>query len=211
MSKLQAPVYNMKGEKVGTQDLSAEMFGVEFKDSVVHQVIVSLEAAGRSVIAHTKGRSDVRGGGKKPWKQKGTGRARAGSIRSPLWKGGGITFGPTSARNFTKRVNKKVRKQALKMVLSDKVKNERLIIVDEWGMSESKTKQLAISLKKLPSKAKKTLLLTTPKDSIVMRAAQNLPKVVSLGVGSLNVLDLLKSEFIIVPKASIETIQKKYA
>ena len=116
MEKVQTPIYNAKGESIGTQDLNPGVFNVAFNDAVVQQVVVAQQANARQVLAHTKGRGEVRGGGKKPWKQKGTGRARHGSTRSPIWVGGGITFGPTKERNFTLKVNKKMRQQAEKII-----------------------------------------------------------------------------------------------
>jgi large subunit ribosomal protein L4 len=208
---LQVPVYSLKGEKVGTQDLNPAVFGVSFKDSLVHQTVTAQQSSGRQVLAHTKGRSEVRGGGRKPWKQKGTGRARHGSRRSPLWSGGGVTFGPTSARNFAQQINKKMRKQALRMVLSDKVKNERFVVIDEWKLDEAKTKKLNSALALLPSKGKKMTLVTKPTDKEVLRSVKNLPNVGSIGVGSLNVVDLLKREYVIIPKKLVTELEKTYA
>src|SRR3989338_4584896 len=121
------------GEPSGTTELNDRIFNVPVKPALIQRAVRTQESNSRQVLAHTKTRAEVRGGGRKPWKQKGTGRARHGSIRSPLWVGGGITFGPRSNRNFTQKVNRKVRKQALLMVLSDKVANDRLIVVTEWG------------------------------------------------------------------------------
>ena len=211
MKTIEVPVYTLTGEKKGTQPLDPAVFSVAFKDPVVHQAIRVQRANRRTAIANTKGRGEVRGGGKKPWKQKGTGRARHGSRRSPIWVGGGITFGPTKERNFSLSINKKMRQQALRMILSDKVAHDRLVVVEAWAtINSAKTKKLGTALASLPSKQKKTLIVTTPKDSVVIRSARNLPKVTSIGVGSLNVLDLLAHEYVVVPKDLISIIEKRY-
>lgn len=136
------PVYNIKAEKIKEAELNPAVFGVKVKESVVHQVMVAQMANARVAIAHTKTKGEVRGGGIKPWKQKGTGRARHGSIRSPLWKGGGVTFGPRKDRNFSQKVNKKMKTKALFMCLSDKVKNGLMVLVDKLNLAEGKTKEM---------------------------------------------------------------------
>lgn len=210
MKELEVPLYGEKGEKVGTQKLNAAVFGVAFKDPVVHQAVTAQMANRRQVLAHTKGRGEVRGGGKKPWKQKGTGRARHGSIRSPLWVGGGITFGPTKERNFSVKVNKQVRQQALRMVLSDKVASERVVIISDWIATEGKAKKLASFLKVLPGGGRKMMLVTETADAPVIRAVKNLPKAITINVGSLNVVDLMKYEYLVIPKKLVATIDKRY-
>jgi large subunit ribosomal protein L4 len=162
------------------------------------------------VLAHTKTKGEVRGGGKKPWKQKGTGRARHGSSRSPIWVGGGITFGPRKDRNFSKKVNKQMRQAALRMVLSDKVKNDHLIVLEAWDIATSKTKALADVLKKLPSASKKSLVVTLAKDKNVIQASKNLPKVMSIGAANLNVLDVMKYEYLVASKEAVTLIQDRY-
>jgi large subunit ribosomal protein L4 len=210
MEVLKTSVYNLSGEKVGHQNLSPEIFKVAFNDDLVHQVVVAQQASGRQVLSHTKGRSEVRGGGRKPWKQKGTGRARHGSRRSPLWPGGGVTFGPTRERNFAKAINRKMKKKALRMVLSDKVKNDRFLVIDQWSIEKPKTKSLNLALKTLPSNNEKITLITEQSNMEIIRASRNLPKVASLGIKSLNVVDLLKNEFIIIPKKLVSVIEKTY-
>ncbi|MDO9399263.1 MAG: 50S ribosomal protein L4 [bacterium] len=133
-------VYNQEAELVGAVDLADKIFNVKTNQALIHQAVVAQMANARKVLAHTKGRGEVRGGGKKPWKQKGTGRARHGSSRSPIWKGGGVTFGPTNERNFKKDINKKMKQKAIFMALSDKVANVKLIILDKLETSEYKTK-----------------------------------------------------------------------
>lgn len=210
MAGISVNIFNNKGEKVGSELLNPDVFGVPFKDAVVHQVVIAQESSARPVLAHTKGRGEVRGGGKKPWKQKGTGRARHGSRRSPIWVGGGITFGPTKERNFKLRINKKMRQQALRMVLSDKVKNEHFIVIDELALDDGKTKKLNAILKTLPTNNKKINLITSPKSTNIIQAGKNLVKTTTLNVQSLNVVDLLKRPFIVIPKNLISEIEKTY-
>ncbi len=142
-------VYNQDGAIVGSQELSDEVFGVKPKDALIHQVVTAMMANKRQVLAHTKGRSEVRGGGKKPWRQKGTGRARHGSIRSPLWVGGGITFGPTKERNFKQKINDKMRRKAILMGLSDRVSDGKMVLLDKIELDEFKTKKIAMIIEKL--------------------------------------------------------------
>ncbi len=133
-------VYNQDGAIVGSQELSEKVFGVEPKAAVIHQVAKAMMANKRQVLAHTKTRGEVRGGGIKPWRQKGTGRARHGSIRSPLWVGGGVTFGPRNDRNFKQKINNKMRRKAIAMGLSDRVKEDKFVVLDKIEMGEIKTK-----------------------------------------------------------------------
>ncbi len=140
--ELKIKIYSQNGNVVKETELNPEIFGVAVKESVVHQVAVAQMANARVAIADTKDRSEVRGGGKKPWRQKGTGRARQGSIRSPLWKGGGVVFGPKSARNFSQKINKKMKRKALFMCLSDKVNNNFLVVIDQLKLTAGKTKEI---------------------------------------------------------------------
>ncbi len=133
-------IYNKKAEKAGSLEVSDEVFAIEMNEALVHQAVITQMANERQVLAHTKGRAEVRGGGRKPWRQKGTGRARAGSNRSPIWIGGGITFGPTKERNFSKKLNKKMKQKALLIALSDRVKNDSIIVLDNLDTEEFKTK-----------------------------------------------------------------------
>ncbi len=205
-----AKVYNLKGEVVKEEELDSEIFGVKVKAEVVQQVVEAQMANSRQVLAHTKGRSEIRGGGKKPWRQKGTGRARHGSIRSPLWTGGGVTFGPTKERNFSKAINKKAKKKALQMVLSDKVSHEHLILVEELTLSEPKTKKLAEALAQLPVKGKGTLIILDKKNENLVRGSQNLTRVTTAPADSLNVVDLLKYEYLLMPVKAIKKIVETY-
>lgn len=210
MSDIKVKVYNWQGEVIGDEKVDAKFFGVKVNPVVVQQVVIAQRANSRETLAHTKGRSEVRGGGKKPWKQKGTGRARHGSIRSPLWVGGGITFGPTTDRNFAVKVNKKTKAAALKMVMTDKLASDNLIVVDSYDMPDTKTKSLQSALKKLPVAGKSVLIVTSSAKNSVNLAAQNLKKVETIFVGSLNVVDLLKYHYLVVNKAMLTKIQEHY-
>ena len=203
-------LYNTKGEKTGTLDLDPSLFGVVASPALVHEAATAQMNNAREAIAHTKDRSDVRGGGRKPWKQKGTGRARHGSRRSPIWSGGGVTFGPRSIRNFSNKINRKAKRKALAMVLSDKVSNERFIAIEGLTMKEGKTKELANILEKLPVSGKKTLIVLPSDNKNVARAAQNLKKVNSLPTVALNIVDLLKTDFVLISKEAIDEISKVY-
>jgi len=203
-------MYNQEGKHVGELELSAGLFDVAVDQSLVHEVVVAQEANARDPIAHTKTRGEVRGGGRKPWKQKGTGRARHGSRRSPIWSGGGITFGPRSIRNFAKKINKKARRKALTMVLTDKVASEKFIVIESLSFSDAKTKDLHAVLKNLPSAGKKMLLVTAPENKSVALAAKNLPKVNTIPAHALNVVELLRNEYVVVTKAAIDVITKTY-
>lgn len=199
-------LYSMDGVKTGTLALSDALFGVKPKVGVIHQVIVAQEANARVAIAHTKDRSDVRGGGKKPWKQKGTGRARHGSSRSPIWVGGGVTFGPRNERIFTLKVNKAQKRLALAMVLSDKVASGAFVAVDQFVFAEGKTKLAAAMRKVLPGSGKKALLVLAPGEENLGRAARNLPDTTTIRASSLNVRDIAKFPTVIVSKAGVAAI-----
>lgn len=201
-------VYNLTGKENGTIDLKEEVFGVKVKPEVVHEVFTALASNQREPWAHTKGRGDVRGGGKKPWKQKGTGRARQGSIRSPLWTGGGVTFGPLSERNYKLKINSKVRRAALKMCLSDRVANTALFVLEDYNFADNKTKLFADLMKKLPVKQKSFLVLTPSKDVKVMRITSNLQKVDTMRAADLNVYDLLNHQAIIADKAAVAKLEE---
>lgn len=210
--------YNLNGEIVGKTELPSEIFGLKMNPDLVKQVVVAQMANQRKISAHTKGRAEVRGGGRKPWRQKGTGRARHGSIRSPLWRGGGITFGPTKEKIYKKKINKKMKRKALLMVLSSKVKDKELIIVEVLKLAEAKTKKIAEVLKKLISESvnqlirdeKKMSVLIATGDKKVIRASRNIAKVKTIRPDSLNVLDLLKFKYLLMPKKAIEIIEKTY-
>lgn len=210
MADIKVKLYSWSGEAQGEEKLDAKFFGVKVEDTVVQQAVIAQRANSRQILASTKDRSEVRGGGKKPWKQKGTGRARHGSIRSPLWVGGGVTFGPTTNRNFSQKINKKTKAKALKMVLSDKVASEKLVLVDGYNLADAKTKSLQAVLKKLPVGAKSVLIVTASAKDNVHLAAKNLKKTATIFYGSLNIVDLLKYEYLLINKALLTKIQEHY-
>lgn len=203
-------LYNCTGKVIGEQQLDDAVFGVSIKEPVVQQAVVAQHANARTAIAHTKTRSEVSGGGRKPWKQKGTGRARHGSIRSPLWRGGGITFGPRNTRNFSQKINKKAKVAALRMVLSDKVAHDKLIVIDQFAVTDAKTKELKAIMGNLPVNASISLLVMGLKNDTVIKAARNLKQVGYIAADSLNIVDLLKYEYIIVDQAGIDMISKVF-
>ncbi len=212
---MEITVYNQKGEEQGKFDLPEEIFNVAFRPQVVHQAIVSQAAGARQRLALTKGRSEARGGGRKPWRQKGTGRARHGSIRSPIWRGGGVTFGPTEEKNFAKKINKKAKRKALLMALSSKACDQEIILLDNLALEQGKTKRLLEVLKILSDKTKKELaqsvLLVMPTSQPeLVRAGKNLAKVKVARADSLNPFDVMKHKHLIIAKEAIEVIKRTY-
>jgi len=205
---LQYAIYDQEGQEIGKMQLPDGIFGLKRSKSLIHQVAVAQMANARQVLAHTKDRSEVRGGGKKPWRQKGTGRARHGSTRSPLWRGGGVTFGPTKERNFSKKINKKMRRKALLAVLSGKARDNELIVLDKLQLSSSKTKEMIRVVGGL-TKIKEdiirrgALIALIEKDNNVIRAVKNISKFETIGIGSLNVVDILKRKYFVVTKDAV--------
>lgn len=213
---INSQVYNREGQVIGEAELSEKIFGLKPNEALVHQALVAQTANERQVLAHTKDRSEVRGSGRKPWKQKGTGRARVGSVRSPIWKGGGVTFGPTNDRNFSKKLNDKMRKKALCIVLSDKIADKRLAIVDDLSMTEFKTKTLkkavqSVSDKAFEIKGRATILIIDKAPQAATKAsARNLPELKMLNVENLNIVDLLKYKAIIATSEAVKVIEERY-
>ena len=210
MAEVQVKLYDWQGKELGTESLEPTIFGVAPKPELIQSAVVAQQKNARRPIAHTKGRGEVRGGGKKPWKQKGTGRARHGSIRSPLWAGGGITFGPTSDRNFSVKINKKVRRQATLMSLSDRAVQGRLVLIDHYDLTEPKTKLLQQALDRWPSRGQSTLIVTKKEDVNIIKAAHNLPKVSTIYYGSLNLLDVLAYQYLILDQSLLPKIKEQY-
>jgi large subunit ribosomal protein L4 len=208
-------VYNQKGQEIEKADLNPGIFGVEINHDLVHQAVNAQSANSRKIIAHTKDRSEVRGGGRKPWRQKGTGRARHGSNRSPIWRGGGITFGPTNERNFSKKINKKMKRKALFMALSSKLTDNELIMLDKIEIQEAKTKQMIQIMNDLQNALDKNLqkgmLIVMPgSDEKIIQASNNIPKVKIIRADSLNILDILKYKHLMLIKGSEKTIERIY-
>lgn len=204
-------IYNQTGEEIGQARLPKEIFEVKINPDLVHQVVVSQLANRRQGTAHTKDRGEVRGGGRKPWRQKGTGRARHGSIRSPLWVGGGVTFGPRNEKIYKKIIPKKMRHNALLMVLSGKVKNNLVLVLDNLKIQEAKTKQMAGVLEKLPCYGKSTLIALPTMDRNIILAARNIPQLETIQAKDLNALDLLSFQYLVMPKESIKAVEKVFA
>ena len=202
------PLFNQKGEKIGEVSLPKEIFGQDLNEDLLHQAIVVEEANQRKVIAHTKIRSEVSGGGVKPWRQKGTGRARVGSIRSPLWKGGGTTFGPRKERVFRKKINQKMKKKALAVALSTKLRDKELKVLDKLSLAEAKTKLMAEVLEKLKLQ-NSVLVLAGENDAKLVRASQNLPKVQVQLARQVSPLDVLKFRNLLLLKSSIKVLKER--
>ncbi|XOB41587.1 MAG: 50S ribosomal protein L4 [Candidatus Nealsonbacteria bacterium] len=202
--------YDQNGKKIGQARLPSEIFDVKINPDLVHQVVRSQIANRRRIIAHTKGRAEVRGGGRKPWRQKGTGRARAGSIRSPIWRGGGVTFGPTTEKVFKKRIPKKMRRKALFMVLSAKAKENLLLVLDNLKIEKPKTKLMREILDKLFLKKGSGLIALAQKDENIIKAARNIPKTETMQAKDLNVLDLLSFKYLVMPKEVIKVIKETF-
>lgn len=203
-------VYNTEGKETGEVLLPKEIFDVKLNQDLLWQVVVSQTANRRHVIANTKDRSEVSGGGKKPWRQKGTGRARHGSSRSPIWRHGGITFGPTKEVNFKKEIPSKIKRLALFMVLSEKARNNFIVILDELKSENKKTKQIALILKNLPSKGSRSAIILPSMDRNIILASRNIAGINTLQAKDLNALDLLSVKYLIMPKESIKTIKETF-
>ena len=199
-------IYNSKGEEKGEMELP-KFLQLEWNPLLVKQVIDSILANSRQVVAHTKGRGEVSGGGKKPWKQKGTGRARHGSIRSPLWKGGGVTFGPKKERDFSKKINKKMLKKALLIVLAKKAQDGELKIIESFDLTAPKTKAVAGMIKKITSGKSALILLEKAKKDVVL-SVRNLKNVKNMISENLNAYDLLSSKNILMEKNTLEKYGK---
>ncbi|MEA3452886.1 MAG: 50S ribosomal protein L4 [Patescibacteria group bacterium] len=207
--------YNQKGEKIGQVKLPKEIFEKDFNPDLIHQVVVSMQSNKRQVTAHTKNKGEVRGGGRKPWRQKGTGRARHGSSRSPIWKGGGITFGPRNDRNYKKVIPKNMRRAALFSALSAKANDNEILVIDKISIEEPKTKilynLLNNLLKKMKKEALKSSLIVVPKkDDVLLKAIKNIPGVELIEARNLNILDILSFKYLILSEESIKTIKDTF-
>ena len=201
-------VYNMEGNEVGSMELNDAVFGVEVNEHLVHMAVVQQLANNRQGTQKAKTRSEVSGGGRKPWRQKGTGHARQGSTRAPQWTGGGMVFAPVP-RDYTIRMNKKEKRAALKSVLTSKVQENKFIVVDELKFDEIKTKAMKNVLANL--KADKALVILNDNDQNVVLSARNIEGVETALTNTINVFDLLKHNTVVVTKAAVETIEEVYA
>ena len=203
-------VYNQSGLEVETMNLDDSVFGVEFNEALVHQVVVAQQNNARQGTKSTLTRTEVRGGGIKPWRQKGTGRARQGSIRSPQWTGGGVVFAP-KPRDFSQKVNKQMKVGALCSALSNKVNDNALVIVDEVKLNNAKTKEMVAVLKALPlDQTRRMLLVVTDKDEAVVRASANLPKVKTINSSLINVYDVMANENLVMTKEAVKKVEEAY-
>lgn len=213
--QLTVNIYNHDGGVVGTHELDPRIFDVTVAEELVHFVVFAQDANARQVLAHTKTRAEVRGGGKKPWKQKGTGRARHGSIRSPLWRKGGVAWGPRKDRNFSMKVNKKVKRKALFGVLSDKVRQGHLVLIDNFDVTPIKTKRAFEVLKALPLSINKErtprIGVVTPKQAASMnRTMRNLEYIQAMGSQNLNIKDVLRAEYLVMSKDTLNEMVSLY-
>ncbi|ALA52729.1 50S ribosomal protein L4 [Shouchella clausii] len=202
-------LFNQTGSQVGEIELADNVFGVEPNESVLHDAVVMQQASLRQGTHKTKGRSEVRGGGRKPWRQKGTGRARQGSIRSPQWVGGGVVFGPTP-RSYSYKLPKKVRRLAIKSALSSKVKDSELVVLDDLKLEAIKTKAMKDVLASL-SVDSKALVVTADYNENVALSARNLPGITFLTADGVNVLDLLKHDKLVITKDAVEKVEEVLA
>ncbi len=202
-------VLNTKREKVGELELNDHVFNAPDKPYILHEVVRMQLAKRRAGTASTKGRSEVSGGGRKPWRQKGTGRARVGTIRSPLWRGGGVVFGP-KPRSYEMKVPKKVRKLALRIALSTKFRENQMTVVDQFSMERIKTKDFLQILENLQLEGK-TLVITNGKDEKVEKSARNIPWVKVLPTEGINVFDLLKYENLLMSRDSVGKVEEALA
>lgn len=197
-------VCNSQNEQIGEIELNDEVFNVQVKSHLLHEVVTMQLAKRRSGSANTKGRSEVRGGGRKPWRQKGTGRARAGTRSSPIWRGGGVTFGP-KPRDHTPKVNKKIRKQALKMALSSKCQENQVVVLDGFGLDEIKTKAFAEVLQAFDLDS--VLVVIAERDDVVEISARNVPHTKVLRSEGLNVYDILRHQHLLLVKEAVPRIE----
>jgi len=198
--------YNLSGAQTGTIELDDALFSEQVKPEVIHQVVHVMRANQRQPIAHTKDRSEVRGGGRKPWKQKGTGRARHGSIRSPLWRGGGVTFGPRNINVTKLSLPRKMTQKALRAALSDRVAGGMFFVLDDVTLEKPQTKTMVALFSKLKLAGKKVLFLTIAGQEHAVLSVRNIPEVSSLRVDNINILDILGRKAVIINKDALQQL-----
>ncbi len=207
MAKLK--VYNIAGKEVEEIEVSDAVFGAKPNDELVQQVFVSIQSNQRQVLAHTKNRGERAGSGIKPWKQKGTGRARVGSVRTPTWRKGGVAFGPRNDRNFKKKINKKMNTQAIKLVLSGKFKDNELRIIDKIDFKDGKTKEVAAVLKNLGITSR-ILMAFAAAEKDARIASRNIAKAENIMTAQLNIVDMLNNKYLLMSKDSLKYLEEKY-
>jgi large subunit ribosomal protein L4 len=215
------PIYNTEGKEIEKIDLNDELFSLKWNDDLMHQVVVAMQSNARQPIAHTKNRGEVRGGGKKPWRQKGTGRARHGSTRSPIWVGGGVAHGPRNEKDYSRKINKKVKAKALAMVISQKIRDNELFLIDGVDFKEPKTKDAKkvltsiAKIKGLESLNRKRknagLIALSGKNSIVEKSFANFNNLEIDDVKNISILDLLRNKYFIIfgSKEVIKDLDKR--
>lgn len=204
-------VKNIAGKDVKEIDIADFVFGVPANDTLIHQVYVAQTANARHTISHTKDRSERAGSGVKPWRQKGTGRARAGAVRSPIWRKGGITFGPTKDRNWSKDTNQKMRQKAVMIALSEKLRSGKMIVIDALSYPEKKTKLFAATVNALGITGKSLVLCLTGDERACTVMSRNIPKVENTPTENLNVVQLLDREYLVLTEAGIRNLEGRFA
>lgn len=211
---MKVSLYKQQGQVSGDIELTDKLFAVAPDSHLLAEAVRILQSNSRLGLAHTKTRGDVRGGGKKPWKQKGTGRARAGSTRSPVWRHGGVTFGPRADRNWELKLNKKSRIKALAMALTDKLQAKQFVVVDDIVLNENKTKQVVGVLKDLAKNisdfGSKCLLIVPSGRAGIVRASRNLPRCQTASASTLNVLEVMKADTVVMLKDSLPVLEKTF-
>ena len=212
---LKIKVYNQSVEPVKDLELADKIFGVKASNELLHQAVIAQMANARQVLANTKDRSEVSGGGKKPWKQKGTGRARVGSSRSPIWIGGGVTFGPTKDRNFKQKINQKMKQKALFMALSDKLVNNSLVVLDNLEFAEYKTKQFNTLLTNLEKKVllnerRNILIINEATEEKAKYSSRNLVGVKVINLENINLVDLLNHKNLLMTENVVKVLTERY-
>ncbi|MFA5030715.1 MAG: 50S ribosomal protein L4 [Patescibacteria group bacterium] len=207
---VKVPVYNQAGKEVEQITLRDAIFHTKLNAGLLHEVVVSFLASRREANAHAKNKGEVRGGGKKPWRQKGTGRARHGSIRSPLWRGGGVTFGPRNDRNYSKKVNVKAKRQAACIALTQKVNDKKFIIVDSLTVKESKTKQLVDALKNLPA-LRNLILVLDAHHTQAAQASKNVKRIDVMSPKNLNAYDVMRHDGVVITKAAVKQLEQHFS
>lgn len=203
-------VYNQDGQEVGSTELNPEVFEVEPRETVVHQYVVNFLARQRQGTHKTKERGEVRGGGRKPWRQKGTGRARVGTIRSPLWRGGGITFGPRP-RTYGSKFPRKMKRLAIKSILSDKARNERIRVIDKIEFPEIKTKQVVSLVQNLELQGKKCLVVDEGENNNLVLSCRNIPEVAYSRASVTSGYAFLNAEYVLMTQAALDKVQEVFA
>ncbi len=206
---LKLTVHNWQGKNVGERELPEAVFGVQPNDVLVSQVYNGIQGNRRQVLAHTKDRAERAGSGKKPWRQKGTGRARVGSVRNPLWRKGGVVFGPTKDRNFKVKINQSMRLSAARAVLSAKLAQEKIILVEKHDFAETKTKLVAAGLRALKCERGSLAFALAKDERGIARAVRNLPRVSPLSAETLSVADMLDHEYLLLSEDALSALEAR--